>query len=265
MPTACAIPRFRSNRLASIVPFTIAVLLGGVTGAAAQERGAVIQRARQLQWSAAGQAGLRDFFTDVHVVRTFLNEIQTGGDGSEPGTFAAVKEYRFVDLDNDGWLELVALVDVSGREFFNSIEIVHQSPAARGPRDRLAREYEGFALETVHGFEIDSLDAALKDLDNDGRYEIVVKDLVGAYQGTTRPNAVIPEIYGWTGDRYEKTSSRFPAYYRQIVLPELERALQNANAIPEATLNPPERNQLRLERAKYAAEIAAVRARLGEK
>jgi hypothetical protein len=228
--------------------------------AVAQGPAALVPQARLLRWTAGNAASLRALFADNRTVTRFLNEIDAEGDPANPGLIAATTEYRFTDLNGDGSLELVALADVSGRAFFNNLMIVYQTADAPIPARPLEPEFEGFLLRSVHGFEIESLDAALKDLDADGVPEIVASDLIEPDQGRTKRSATLPEIYKWNGRDYDKASPKFGWYYRKVVLPALESELQRLEALPQPD-QPRERAELRERREKKLREIAEARKR----
>ena len=225
----------------------------------------IAPRARALDWSAGNTARLLELFRDTAVVRNFLNEIDRAGSPGDPGMFEGVREYRFVDLNADGVVELVALADVSGREFFNNIEIVFPTFERPIGRQRDESEFQGFVLRQVHGFEVESLEAALKDLDGDRTYEIVVADTLGPERDRTVPQATVPEIYHWNGVGYEKASAKYRWFYRDVVLPALERQLQKLETLPSPAADPHERVRRQVLRDNYRLQIAEARKRSGRR
>jgi hypothetical protein len=132
--------RTRSARVfISRLAAATALALLCASDAVAQGPAALAPQARLLRWTGDNAGPLRALFADTRTVTRFLNEIEAEGDPVDPGVIAAIKEYRFTDLNGDGSLELVALADVSGRAFFNSQAPrfrVRGVPAAERPRVR---------------------------------------------------------------------------------------------------------------------------------
>src|SRR5215203_4540648 len=64
--------------------------------------------AQRVNWTSS--SALNAVFRDKPSVKRFLNEVANQGDAIGIESIAKVLEYRFVDLNRDGWLELVALV-----------------------------------------------------------------------------------------------------------------------------------------------------------
>ncbi len=126
-----------------------------------------------------------------------------------------IGEVRFVDLDRDGHLELVATVDYSGRGFFTTVVTFK-----RGTQGKVT-----YSMTSINGFSVEDLAQKLRDLDRDGRAELVVQQYVDRYEGTTRaPLETV--VYAWRGDRFVDASDQYPAFYRAEVIPALESRLQ---------------------------------------
>lgn len=234
----------------------IVLLLATATASIAQE--SVTRAARALSWGAA--ADLRALFKDAGTVERFLNEIVNEGDLTAPDMIGEVEEFKIIDLDRDSRLELVALTSSTGRSLSTFLVVLFQLPNGIQPSDRLTTQHDGFVMRELSGFDVGNLDTVLRDLDNDGTHEIVMPELLGGYQGMTRPQATIPEVYVWTKGDYVKVSARYPEFYRDDVLPRLERELQRLEASP-ALQEARDRGELRALRQKYAREIAEVRKR----
>jgi hypothetical protein len=137
---------------------------------------------------------------------------------------------------------------------------VYRTADAPIPANPLDSEFQGFLLRSVHGFEIESLDAALEDLDVDGLPEVVVTDLIEPDEGPTRRSATLPQIYKWNGRDYDKASAKFGWYYRKLVLPALESELQRLETLPQPE-QPDDRAALQERRERTLREIAEARKR----
>jgi hypothetical protein len=232
-------------------------VLGDVQG---QGREPVSRAASRVNWTSA--SALNALFKDKASVKRFLNEIANGGDTSAPEFIAELYDHRFVDLNGDGWFELVALV--GGQRLSTALEVVFQTPGGAPPADRLATTHDGFVMRELPGFDVGDLNAVLRDLDHDGTYKIVMPQLLGGFEGAARPQATIPEVFSWNGGDYAKVSARYPEFYRDEVLPRIERQLQMLEALPAAG-DAVDRANRRAQREKYAREIAEARKRVPQK
>lgn len=237
----------------SIVAAVVAVLtLACVKSANAQSHASIARAASQVTWSDPSIDELRRLFRDAATVKEFLHQLDTRGSRMAPEIIADVREYKLLDLAGDGRVELVAVVDITGRAFFNNIEIVYSRPT-------------GFVVRELRGFDIQSLDRSLVDLDRNGALEILVPQPLEPYQGGTIRPATLVEIYAWNGQEYEKASGRFPSYYSDVILPPLQRELARLEQSSEDGLTTIEREKRRQLQATYRSEIDAAKRRIAEK
>ena len=198
-------------------------------------------------------------------VKRVLNEVGDEGDPSGPTLVEKVYEYRFVGLNTDGWLELVALV--GGGRPSTGLEIVLQTPGGVPLPDRLTTTYEGFVMRELVGFDVPAdLNQVLRDLDGDGTYEIVMPQPLGGEgaSGGPRLPAEIPEVFAWKQGDFANVSARYPEFYRNEVLPRLERQLQMLETLPGAA-DPSDRADRRADRERVVREIAEARKRAAHK
>jgi hypothetical protein len=219
----------------------------------------VTPTARTINWSSA--SALNSLFKDKGRVRQFLNEVANDGDPSGPLSVVDVFDYRFVDLNADSWLELVALV--RGDRPPTLLEIVFQTPGGV-PLPHLGATYEGFVIRELSRVDVSDLNAVLRDLDGDGTYEIVAPQPLGEIVGAAFAQAQIPEVFAWKAGDYVNVSQRYPEFYRDEVLPRLERQLQRLEALP-GPADRSDRAARRADREKVGREIAEVRKRATQK
>jgi len=226
----------------------------------------VTPAARSMNWTSAG--ALNALFNDKARVKRFLNEVAnegaTSGQAFIGDVVTNVYEYRVVDLDADGWLELVALV--GGGRPSTALEIVFQTPGGVPLTDRLTATYEGFVVRELVGFDVPDLEAVLRDLDGDGTAEIVMPQSIGGEgaSGGPRLPAEIPEVFAWKDGNYANVSARYPEFYRDEVLPRVEQQLQMLEALPAPT-DPSEQADRRADRERVVREIAEARKRATER
>ena len=161
--------------------------------------------------------------TEKEQVAAFLSRA-----GNQDDVSLRVGDFRKVDLNGDGRPELVATIDYSGREFYNNLAITWQESA--GPR-----------VQTITVWNMESLEGAIQDLDGDGKPEILTQELLTPYLGS-RPYAVWTSVQSLAGKEYVEASSRFPAFYRNVFLPALEKKL----------------SELRTAQEKYGIEVTEV-------
>ena len=225
-----------------------------------RDRELVTPAARSINWSSA--SALNALFKDNGTVKRFMNEVTNDGDPSDLLSGLDVFDHRFVDLDGDGWLELVALV--SGDRPGVGLEVVFQTPGGVPPTDRLATTYEGFVFRELGGRNVADLNEVLRDLDGDGTPEIVIPQAFGEIVGAAFPQTKIPEVFAWKNGDYVNVSARHSKFYRNEILPQLERQLHVLDALP-APEDPSERTARRADREKVVREIAEARKRATQK
>ncbi|PKV13283.1 hypothetical protein [Xanthomonas prunicola] len=75
---------------------------------------------KPVTWQSSQAAKLNQTPDLARVAERLIVQYDLDGDTVQP----TVSEAKFVDLDGDGILELVALVDYSGRLFFNNLAII---------------------------------------------------------------------------------------------------------------------------------------------
>ena len=247
--------------LASCALFATAIFGQGQT----QDRGQhpMTPAARSANWSSA--SALSALFKDKATLKRFLNEVINEGDLSGPTFVEKVYEYRFVDLNADGWLEVVALV--GGGRPSTGLEIVFQTPGGVALPDRLTTTYEGFVMRELVGFDVPAdLNQVLRDLDRDGTYEIVMPQPLGGEgpSGGPRLPAEIPEVFAWKDGDFANVSARYPEFFRDEVLPRLERQLQLLESQP-GSADRFDRAARRADRENVVREIAEARERATQK
>jgi hypothetical protein len=162
--------------------------------------------------SAAGSKGVSSML-DIEALKLYdANQlkkilIQSGYDADD---HFWIGDSRIVDLDGDGAPELVVSLDYSGRAFFNQVRIIWS--------DGRTQEIE---VESMA-----SLEAAIQDLDLDGKSELILNRALSYYLGANIPMPIWTAIYslGENGE-FTEQSAKFPFFYDNTALPEINQKL----------------------------------------
>jgi hypothetical protein len=115
--------------------------------------------------------------------------------------------FTFADLRQTGTLSLVVGYDSSGRGFCNDIDIV----------DRTGSGFESSGLPSASISQGEDVTKLIKDINGDGRLELVVNMLVGGYNGGAHCGLKWPVVFAWTGSSYADVSIQFKGFYRQVL------------------------------------------------
>jgi hypothetical protein len=167
-------------------------------------------------WSANAPHSLAEKLPTRKEVEEFL-----GFSDTTDYTTDSLCSFTFADLHRTGSLSLIVASDTSGRGFCNGIGII----------DRTVKGFESTDLpptEIGQGIDVSKL---IKDIDGDGRLELVVNMTVGGYQGGAHCGLEWPVIYAWTGTSYADVSGQFKGYYRQR-LAEVKLQLNESSPTP---------------------------------
>ena len=180
----------------------------------------VADAARAVAWNQSNSRRLYEIFHDSQAVAEFVNETLPAADqGLEP---LYVGEYRIVDLNNDGHLQLACTVDVTGRAFYTGLVVFSQQ------NGRIVRS----DTSTGDGANLIDLGNSIVDINHDGRKEILVPRLLGPYTGS-RPVGQVVDVYKFMGGQMVKADQEFSGYYRDTLLPHLRSKLANLMRHPE--------------------------------
>lgn len=136
---------------------------------------------------------------------------------------STVADFTFADLDADGQLELLASVDFSGRDQFNTLVVVR-------------RINNSFAVQRIKTLGVESLSGIFSDINNDGKQELLVPTDLTPYLGGPSPQAKWTAIYGWNGSLLIDISSQMPTYYQTVIIPVLKQNLDDLQASAPGTV-----------------------------
>jgi hypothetical protein len=161
-----------------------------------------------VAWTESNLDVLRTF--DKSAVEGLANRMR------DDGMHAAVGEFAWIDLAGDKRYELVTRQDLSGRAYFDYLVVYWRSPAGK------------LTLDWIEGANLPSLDKIVRDLDGDGKDELIVPSAIDRHDPHYWPSGVWPKVYRLRNGRYVDASPEFAAFYDAEVLPKLERAIEQA-------------------------------------
>ncbi|HSC46795.1 MAG TPA: hypothetical protein VLG68_01770 [Gammaproteobacteria bacterium] len=183
------------------------------------------------RWDAQHIEDVKALLPDKASVESFINDMYVQANANNPvwanNVPATVGPYEFAQLHNDGSYQFVAVVNSSGpeRPFYRTLAIV----------DNKNGKLSMTELKTnTLGFE-DDIDAIVVDINKDGKHEIVVPRRLGDLVGTATPSPELDDIYVWNGNKFEQRDSSFKDYYRNTVLPKIQKNMTAKQQEKEST------------------------------
>ena len=137
-----------------------------------------------------------------------------------------IGDFTWADLQGDGTLELVATMDVNGREFFNTLIIFRRDPASK------------VTAEKLEGWMIPDLQDVIRDLNRNGQDEFIIPTVLESF--STADTITWPAVYRLEKGKYVEASRDFSGYYDSDVLPHLDREIQSLQSEKSAGSAPQE-------------------------
>jgi len=196
----------------SVASNVLSIILLGLTAS-----GTFAQTPQTLNWSTT-PPNVASVPWNNQQIASFLNTV------SGSLVDIAVADFKFVDLDADGQLELLAAVDFSGRGQFNLLVVVR-------------RTGDHFAVQQINALGVESVAGIFSDLNKDGKMELLVPTALTPYLGGPSPQAAWTAIHGWSGPLLVDISSQLSTYYQTSILPALKQNLDNLQAMMPGTLD----------------------------
>lgn len=120
------------------------------------------------------------------------------------GSEANLCSFKFADLSDDQFIELVASIDFSGRKFCNTILVVKKISGV-------------FHAEQTEAWGVDNVGDVIVSIDGGKGRQLVIPKAISAYEGTGCV-ATWPAIYAYDGARLVDSTQSFQSFYQQKIL-----------------------------------------------
>jgi hypothetical protein len=161
-----------------------------------------------MSWDESNITVLRS--ANVADVAKFVNGVECG-DKSPCGI--NIEEFAWADLESNGKYALVDVWDNGNRA--EAVSIYQRNSS--GQINDQSIDVEGYAYE--------KLTNAIRDLNGDGKKELIINRGFGEGPGGMAgiPLAEIPLVYRLQDGQYVEASREFPGFYDKEVLPPLEQ------------------------------------------
>jgi len=181
-------------------------LLLGILSVGSAVSSTIMDEAEKLSWDKQHIGALKALFLNVPSVETFLKEVKPFLATLE----AHVGEYEITDLNNNGKLELLATIDVSGREIYSAVYVVQKV-------NNKLRISELHASGIGTSTSIGNLKSCIVDLNGDGVKEFIMPRMLAFPEYGTDPCPIIMDVYELDGTEFRKANASFKNYYRSLL------------------------------------------------
>jgi hypothetical protein len=174
------------------------------------------QPADTIAWTDNSYSQLRAAFSTNLIAQSFIYDVLENSTVPERLDIKFNKpdvlDFNFIDLDGNGKLHLMSRIDYSGRgRSFYLLDI-----------SRVGGLFHVAVLDT-HGAELGKISDIVKDLDHNGRKEITVRRPLASGAEGSEQLPFFDDIYVSSGGRFVQEDEYFRSYYRNVLLPSLEK------------------------------------------
>lgn len=188
---------------------------------AVQSRAHSIDEIRRASWNKRSMAELQKLLPDLKAVQDFVEQVLAAKldvDKEHPSNNTPqVVDYRLVDLRGDRDVELVCLLNFTGRTRPTELMVVENN--------------QGHFATTVlqagtPGLGIGDLRGIIRDLRHDGANEILIDDSLEPPGSDVVPVPRITHVYVYLDGWLVQSDTDFLDYYKNEVLPNLCHELE---------------------------------------
>ena len=229
-----------------LVRIVLVGLLLGILAAGSADSSTLMDEAEKLSWNTENIGALKSLFSNAASVETFINEVNPNfAIHSVYGE--SVGQYEFIDLGNNGEVELLAEVDLTGRKIYDLVYIVQ-------------KVNNDFRISDLMAGEGIKLKSCIVDLNGDGRKEFLLPRRLTQPKFMVDPRPAINDVYAWDGTEFRKANASFKNYYRSL-LPGLKSEHEAIVQGKKKLVDPSQKDLLK---KKYEKEIEEVNKILNE-
>ncbi len=136
-----------------------------------------------------------------------------------------VSDFGFFDLRGDGKLELLAVLDYSGRGISTCLATVMRTES------HLSVSLLDTTVFKGGGGELGTLSNSIKDLEGNGHLELIVSKVISDRKDRSSPAAFFNNIYVYEFGKFVLSDNLFRSYYQQVVIPELQASVASKQAV----------------------------------
>ena len=80
-------------------------------------------------------------------------------------------------------------------------------------------------MQREDAWNLEKVDEAIKDLENDGTYELVLQEALTPFRGGASPIAYWSSIYGWKDGKFMRVDFQYPDFYKNRI-PSIDAELK---------------------------------------
>lgn len=179
----------------------------------------------RVDWNKQSLPELKKLIPDQKAAQQFAIEVRL----KEPHTESeniykldietdVVDEYEFVDLEGDGSVQFVCLLDFGGR---------------MRPTRLMVVENDHGHLKTAYltggegGLGMGQLSGIIRDIRHNGRNEVMLSNALEPFAGATMPTPYLEHIYVYQDGKFVQSDREFLDYYKNQALPERRQELSD--------------------------------------
>jgi hypothetical protein len=163
-------------------------------------------------WPTTADQGSRDAVQKEDVLRLLMGLYPQ----DSLKTVFGVESFRFIPLEKNK-MYLVAVTDVTGRDFFNSVEVVFC-------------ERDQCQMASLSSDGENDLGEQLVDVEGDGVFEIMTREITGGYDGVATRPIYLYAIRKLVANQVTDVSSSYREYFRDHLLPKMEEDRKHVEA-----------------------------------